>query len=124
MTPSTEERMNSDSNGTQSMQFDTAIPRGTTSETESAAPRGVSCAACTRAIADEYFDVNGQTVCGSCRDQLAGQAVSPRGWTVLAKPALFGFAAAILGAILYYAVIAITDFEIGIVAIAIGYMVG
>jgi hypothetical protein len=32
--------------------------------------------------------------------------------------------AAILGAILYYAVIAITDFEIGFVAIAIGYMVG
>ena len=32
--------------------------------------------------------------------------------------------AAIAGAILYYAVIAITNFEIGIVAIAIGYMVG
>ena len=32
--------------------------------------------------------------------------------------------AAIPGAILYYAVIAITNFEIGIVAIAIGYMVG
>src|SRR4029450_6773668 len=38
--------------------------------------------------------------------------------------ALFGLGAAIAGAILYYAVIAITNFEIGIVAIAIGFMVG
>ena len=37
---------------------------------------------------------------------------------------LFGLVAAIAGAILYYAVIAISNFEIGIVAIAIGFMVG
>ena len=41
-----------------------------------------------------------------------------------AKATIFGLVAAILGAALYYAVIAITNFEIGIVAIAIGYMVG
>jgi len=115
--------MNSDPKSTQSMQFDTAVPRGTTSDSE-ATQQGVSCAVCRRAIAAEYFDVNGQSVCGPCRDQLAEQTVPPRGWAVLVRPALYGFAAAILGAILYYAVIAITDFEIGIVAIAIGYMVG
>jgi hypothetical protein len=42
----------------------------------------------------------------------------------LIRAALFGIAAAIAGAVLYYAVIAITNFEIGLVAIAIGYMVG
>jgi hypothetical protein len=116
--------MNADSKGTQSMQFDTAIPRGTTSEAAADAPLGVTCAVCTRAIADEYFDVNGQSVCSSCRDQLAQHVEPPRGWTALAKPALFGFGAAIAGAILYYAVAAITGLEIGLVAIAIGYMVG
>jgi hypothetical protein len=40
------------------------------------------------------------------------------------RAALFGLVAAVLGAVLYYAVIAITNFEIGIVAIAIGFMVG
>ena len=40
------------------------------------------------------------------------------------KATIFGLVAAILGAALYYAVIAITNFEIGLVAIAIGYMVG
>jgi hypothetical protein len=42
----------------------------------------------------------------------------------LVRAALFGLGAAVAGAILYYAVVAITDFEIGLVSIAIGYMVG
>jgi hypothetical protein len=79
---------------------------------------------CQRGISTEYFDVNGQSVCASCRTQLAEMAEMPRGWGVFGKAALFGLVAAIAGAILYYAVIAITNFEIGIVAIAIGYMVG
>jgi hypothetical protein len=37
---------------------------------------------------------------------------------------LFGLGAGIVGAIIYYAVIAILNLEIGIVAILIGYMVG
>ena len=43
---------------------------------------------------------------------------------MLARACLFGFGAAIVGAVLYYAVIAITNFQIGLVAIAIGYIVG
>ena len=42
----------------------------------------------------------------------------------LAIAAIFGLGAALAGAAIYYAVIAITDFEIGLVAILIGYMVG
>jgi hypothetical protein len=79
---------------------------------------------CQRGISTEYFDVNGQSVCASCRTQLAALAETPRSWGVFAVAGLFGLVAAIAGAILYYAVIAITNFEIGIVAIAIGYMVG
>jgi hypothetical protein len=53
------------------------------------------------------------------------QAASPvREWSLVARAGLFGLGAAIAGAIVYYGVIAITDFEIGIVAILIGYMVG
>jgi hypothetical protein len=37
---------------------------------------------------------------------------------------VYGLGAGVVGAIIYYAVIAITNFEIGIVAILIGYMVG
>jgi hypothetical protein len=104
------------------LQFDTA----TSSVPASAASGqdGVACVTCQRAILDNYFDVNEQPVCASCRSEIAQQTETPRGFGVIARAALFGLVAAILGAILYYAVIAITDFEIGLVAIAIGYMVG
>ena len=85
---------------------------------------GVSCVVCQAAIPDEYFDVNGQTVCSTCRTAVLEQAETPRGWGMLLRAGVCGLAAAVAGAILYYAVIAITDLEIGLVAIAIGYMVG
>jgi hypothetical protein len=103
------------------LQFDTAIPRATPLAIN---PQGVTCALCLQTIPDEYYDVNGQSVCNACRGQLAEMAETPRNWGVFVRAGLFGLGAAIAGAILYYAVVAITNFEIGIVAIAIGYMVG
>ena len=103
------------------LQFDRATP---SVQAGQVSPHGVTCTACQRTIADEYYDVNGQSVCASCRTVIEQQAEPARGVGVLMRAALFALVAAILGAILYYAVIAITDFEIGIVAIAIGYMVG
>jgi hypothetical protein len=107
----------------QALQFETAIPL------EGAAnalvgPDGVTCRTCQQAIPDEYFDVNGQPVCAPCRQALEQHAEPPRGAMPIARAALFGLGAAVAGAILYYAVIAITNFEIGLVAIAIGFMVG
>ena len=104
------------------LQFDTAIP--SVPADAGSHQQGVTCVACQRSILDKYYDANAQSVCESCRNEIALHAETPRGWGVLARAGLFGVVAAILGAILYYAVIAITDFEIGIVAIAIGYMVG
>lgn len=114
--------MDSNPGGPPPLQFDTAVPSVAPSGAITA--QGVTCTVCQRAISDEYFDVNGQSVCDGCRTQLAQLAQTPRSWGLFVKAGLFGLVAAILGAILYYAVIAITNFEIGIVAIAIGYMVG
>ena len=114
--------MDSSAGGPPPLQFDTAVP--TVAPSDIITAQGVTCVACGRAVSDEYFDVNGQSVCDGCRTQLAQLAESPRGWGTFAKAGLFGFVAAVLGAILYYAVIAITNFEIGFVAIAIGFMVG
>ena len=114
--------MRSDSGIIKPLQFDTAIP-SVPAEADSK-QQGASCVACRRPLRDQYYDVDGQSACRSCRDEIARLAETPREWGVFARACLFGFVAAILGAILYYAVIAITNFEIGIVAIAIGYMVG
>lgn len=114
--------MNSNLDTVKPLQFETAIP---SVPAEADRPQqGVTCVACQRTMRDEYFDVDGQSTCASCQDQIARNAETPREWGVFARACLFGVIAATLGAILYYAVIAITDLEIGIVAIAIGYMVG
>ena len=105
------------------LQFDTAIkPKQIGLDT--AERLKVTCAACDRPIGDAYFDVNGTTVCETCHGEIARQAETPRGAGILFRAIAFGVVAAVVGAALYYAVIAITNFEIGIVAIAIGYMVG
>jgi len=98
-----------------SLQFDRA-------ETGGSAESGVRCVACKGAIPDEYFAVRGQTVCRSCRDRIAGQlATTPLN---LPKSTLFGLGGAIAGAVIYYAVAAIANVEIGLVAIAAGWLVG
>ena len=115
--------MDSESDRAQPLQFETAIPRHAPPDAE-VASQGVTCAACSRSLIDEYYDVNGQSVCESCRDQIAQHGATPQGMGVFVRAGLFGLGAALAGAALYYAVIAITNFEIGLVAIVIGFMVG
>ena len=62
--------------------------------------------------------------CARCRDAVEAAAETPRDAGALITAGLFGVGAAVAGAVLYYAVMAIAHLEIGIVAILIGYMVG
>ncbi len=84
----------------------------------------VVCAACHARLEAEYYEINGRPFCSDCREKIEGVAETPRGLMPLAIAAIFGLGAALAGAAIYYAVIAITHFEIGLVAILIGYMVG
>ena len=68
--------------------------------------------------------MNGSTVCTSCRATVEAAAEVPRGVVPLAAAGALGLGAAIAGAIIYYAVIALANLEIGIIAILTGYMVG
>jgi hypothetical protein len=102
------------------LQFDTAVPQA------GAPPAGgaLSCKFCARPITGEYYDVSGRETCPTCHSQVTTLMETPRGAGPFVLASLFGLGAGIVGAIIYYAVIAITNFEIGIVAILIGYMVG
>lgn len=114
--------MESNPDATPRLQFETAVE----SKETAGGPdrRHVTCTACQQTIAEAYFDINGTTVCEPCHAEIARHAEVPRGMGSLTKALVFGAVAMTLGAALYFAVIAITNFEIGIVAIAIGYMVG
>jgi len=91
---------------------------------EDASPVAVTCAACHSQVRDEYFDVNGHSVCGRCRTSLESAAETPPGIGPFAIAAACGFFAALAGAIIYYVVLAFAHLQIGLVAILIGYMVG
>ncbi len=71
-----------------------------------------------------YYQINGHPVCESCRAQVEASAATPRGIRPLVVAGLFGFGAGLVGAAIYYAVMALAHLEIGLIAILIGYMVG
>ena len=106
----------------QDLQFDRVETTAPFSDT--AGSPAVTCAVCGKSVDREYYHANGKPICASCRQVVMAAAATPRSVGKLAAAGLFGLGAAIAGAAIYYAVIAIADLEIGIVAILIGYMVG
>lgn len=104
------------------LQFDRAAPA---QEAPATAERtGVACSVCRRQLHDFYYALGTDPVCATCKDTVVGAEQRTARWPVFFAALGAGFVAALLGAALYYAVIAITNFEIGLVAIAIGFMVG
>jgi hypothetical protein len=101
---------------TGALQFDTAEP-------SAAAATGRSCTACQRPIEGEYHMANMHVVCTPCRQALeAGPQGSRTGR--IGRAILFGAGAALAGSILYFVVLAATGYEIGLIAILVGWMVG
>jgi len=105
------------------LQFDRAVHAEAPNDAD-----GLSCAMCHAPLRTEYFHVAEQPTCATCKSAVeqANQNAASQGRRpgILARAFVFGLVAAIAGAILYYAVIALTGWEIGLVAIVIGFMVG
>lgn len=101
------------------LQFDRA-------EYSDASTAGLSCAVCRQSIHDTYFDVNGKQVCERCRYNLEStiNGGGGSGLVRFVRASLFGVVAAALGAGIYYAVLALTNYELAIVAIIVGFLVG
>jgi hypothetical protein len=103
------------------LQFDVA-ESGAAGASPGATSGVTTCKACSRPIASTYYEVNSAIICESCRaalDRPRGSRFS-RGLHATG----LGLLAAIAGSVLYFAVAAITGREFGLVAIAVGYMVG
>lgn len=104
------------------LSFDRAVPAsGATAATGAAA---VQCAVCHRTITGSYHTVNGTPTCESCRTVLSAISAPVREPLPLAKALVLGFGAALVGAVIYWAVIRFFQLEIGIVAVLNGWMVG
>lgn len=107
----------------ESLQFDRVVAAAPATDASAGGPT-VVCSRCNAAITTYYYQLNGAAVCASCKQAAEGASKSERSAGAFIRAALLGLGAAIVGALIYYGVIAITKFEIGIVAILIGYLVG
>lgn len=82
---------------------------------------GMSCRACKAPIVNTYYSIAGQSVCTACHTRfLAAQQASGS----FGSAVLNGVGAAIIGAAIYYAIVAVFHWELGLVAIVVGVMVG
>ncbi|RKG65274.1 hypothetical protein D7V80_23815 [Corallococcus sp. CA054B] len=87
------------------------------------APAATKCTVCQCAIRSVYYEVNQRLLCPACREEveasLKGGSKSKRFLTA----SMFGIGAAIAGALVYW-VVSLTGYNIGLIAIAVGWMVG
>ena len=83
-----------------------------------------TCGGCAKALTTEYYEANGTIVCADCCQTL--QAVGTAGNSLTRGIRAFGAgaAAALAGSILYYAILAISGYEFGLIAIVVGMAVG
>lgn len=97
----------------------------TTSESlnESRGSAGLSCAACNRSILDTYFAIGNQVLCAPCKTAATAPPTGS-GFVRFLKAVLFGTAAGLLGAAIWYGIRIVTHYEIGLIAVLVGFLVG
>lgn len=98
------------------VQFDRAEPM------EGAGAPG--CGLCQEPLAGTFYETNGQPTCASCHDVLRQAHAGSAGLRGVIVAVVAALGAGIAGALLYYAVLAFTGYEIGLIAIVVGWLVG
>jgi hypothetical protein len=83
-----------------------------------------TCGACAVPLTTEYFEANGTTVCRSCCEQVRAIGTAGSSATRALRAFGAGVGAAVAGSILYYAILALTGYEFGLIAIVVGMAVG
>lgn len=105
--------------GADDLQFDRAV------DASAASVGSVVCSKCNAPIRMYYYHVDGETACSTCKLSIERASGGPgKSGPGMLKAVLYGLGAAIVGAMIYYAVMEYLDLEIGVVAILIGFMVG
>jgi hypothetical protein len=100
------------------LQFDKA------ESVEGAAPPAADCGLCGQPLGGSYYQLNAQPVCERCKMQVEYDRMSSSGSGRFLRAGVFGLGAALAGGALWYAVRATTGYEIGLIAVVVGLMVG
>ena len=99
------------------LQFDRAEFEGTT-------PTTTACSVCQKPLADAYYEIGGAVACDACRRRAEWEWNQGLAIGRFVRALVFGTLAAAAGCGLYYAVLAVTGWEVGLIAIVVGVMVG
>jgi hypothetical protein len=87
-------------------------------------PARTICSICQQPIGDSYFTLGTQLACERCKSQVELAGVQRRGPSAVAKAVVFGSLWGLLGAAVWWGVRVAAGYEVGLIAIAIGYFVG
>lgn len=109
---------------TDELQFDQA-DYGTETEQQEDVSRIVACGLCEKPIPDSYYKVNQAIVCEDCHGHILAARNQPGGAAGRAFRALgFGLVAGTLGFAIYYGVLKLTGYQVGLISVVVGYLVG
>lgn len=100
------------------LQFDRVEP----AEGQPVSP--TACAACQKPLESFYYQVNGRAACERCKTQIQYDEASGSAVGNLLRASVFGLLAALAGGAIWYAVRATTGYEVGLIAVVVGIMVG
>lgn len=100
-----------------SLQFEKA-------EFGSGAEAASACARCGKPLRQTYFTVDGAPACPVCRNQIATEGTAGSGPGRFARACILGGVAGAVGAALWYGIREATGYEVGLISILLGIMVG
>jgi hypothetical protein len=83
----------------------------------------VPCRVCGKSVSGAYFRVNGQTACPSCTQNLQGKFPKDS-HAAFVRGLAFGIGGAIAGLALYVVFALVTHLVMGIISLAVGFIVG
>jgi hypothetical protein len=82
------------------------------------------CGFCKREISDQYHQLANRTACSQCRASLERELAAGTSNQSFLRAALFGAGAALAGCLVWILINKITGYELGLVAIGVGFVVG
>jgi hypothetical protein len=88
------------------------------------APAAITCTGCHQPVAGDYFDVNGKPFCAACTAAIRHAHGDSAGAGAFPRALGAGLAAGLVGSALYYIVEKISGYQLAIIAIAVGFLVG
>ena len=93
-------------------------------DADGAEPGPTACGACGMPLEEDYYEVNAATVCPRCAEELRAAMTGGSGAGRFARATAYGVLAAAAGGAIWYGIRAATGYEIGLIAIVVGLMVG